>query len=205
MPDLAVISHVDQDHSGGLPDFLDRYPAARLVSGTPRRLRERYALNQPVRSCHDYPDWRWDGVEFRFVGTQPKFGAGSNNASCVLLVAGFHRLLLPGDIESARESELVASNAADLEAEVLLAPHHGSDTSSSMAFVDAVRPRYVIYTMARGNHWGFPRDAVRERYEAVSAREMRSDRDGAIRIVSKGEGLLLRGTRVPPRRVWRRW
>jgi len=105
-PDLVVVSHVDQDHSGGLYSFLESHPRAALVSGTPRELAARFESPAPAGSCHRRHAWRWDGVSFRFLAAPA--GEGTNNRSCVLMIDGFHRVLLPGDIESGRERGLVA-------------------------------------------------------------------------------------------------
>jgi competence protein ComEC len=203
-PDLAIVSHVDQDHSGGLHGVIGDLPTARLISGTPHELQSRFGLEQRVRSCHGYPDWRWDGVDFSFL---PSVGhwRSTNNRSCVLLVNGRHRLLLPGDIEISREARLVAEHGSRLEAEVLVVPHHGSATSSSAGFVERVAPRHVVYTLARGNRWGFPSTAVVARYQALAASQLRSDRDGAITIDSTADGLRIRAERSRRERIWRRW
>ncbi len=66
-PDLLIVSHVDQDHSGGLHSFTGHYQPAQLLSGTPQELQTRFLLPHRVRSCHDFPPWRWDGVLFRFL------------------------------------------------------------------------------------------------------------------------------------------
>ncbi len=147
-PDLAIVSHVDQDHSGGLHGLLDDYPRLTLLSGTPGELQARITPGRRVRSCHQYPDWRWDGVEFRFLSSAHNW-SDTNNRSCVLIIDGRHRVLLPGDIESAREQSLVRQHAAALAADVLLVPHHGSDTSSSSGFVERVAPRHVIFPLRR--------------------------------------------------------
>jgi competence protein ComEC len=202
--DLLVVSHVDQDHSGGLYSFVGKYQWPQLLSGTPQELRSRFDLQHRVRSCHEYPDWYWDGVLFRFLETDSATGS-TNNRSCILQVIGHHRLLLPGDIEALQESKLVAAYGDELEAEVLLAPHHGSGTSSSQQFVDRVRPSKVVFTMARNNRWGFPVESVTARYQAIGARIFRSDRDGAIRFTSEAEGLRVSTLRNPPQRIWRRW
>lgn len=205
-PDLLVVSHVDQDHSGGLQSFIDDYAPAQLLAGTPTRLENRFGLKHRVRSCHDYPAWRWDGVDFRFLAADVVAAArDNNNLSCVLLVSGRHRALLPGDIESGQEARLLARFADSLDAEILVAPHHGSDTSSSPAFVRRVSPRYVVYTVARGNRWRFPRPAVEARYAAVGSRQLRTDLDGAIRLYSDAGGLALETYGSPARRLWRRW
>lgn len=203
-PDLAIVSHVDQDHSGGLYRIIGDLPAARLVSGTPRELQSRLELGQQVRSCHGYPDWRWDGVEFSFLPSAGDWHS-TNNRSCVLLVNGRHRLLLPGDIEISRESRLVAEHGSRLEADLLVVPHHGSATSSSVGFIERVAPRHVIYTLSRGNRWGFPSPAVVARYQALEADQLRSDRDGAITIDSNADGLSIRAQRGRLERIWRRW
>lgn len=203
-PDLAIVSHVDQDHSGGLYRFAGALPLATLLSGTPLDLKSRFELRHRPRSCHQYPDWSWDGIEFSFLASAGTW-RGSNNRSCVLMIKGSHRVLLPGDIESLRESSLVADFGAALQADVLVAPHHGSATSSSPDFVDQVAPRHVVYTLSRGNRWGFPAPAVTARFEALGARQYRSDRDGAITIDSSPEGLVIGTGRHPPRRFWRRW
>ena len=203
-PDLAIVSHVDQDHSGGLHRVIGDLPTTRLLTGTPRELQSRFGLERQVRSCHDYPDWRWDEVDFSFLPSAGDWRS-TNNQSCVLLIDGRHRLLLPGDIEISRESRLVAEHGSRLEADVLVVPHHGSATSSSVGFVERVAPQHVVYTLARGNHWGFPSPAVVARYRAVAAGQLRSDRDGAITIDSNADGLSIRAERNRLDRIWRRW
>ena len=205
-PDLLVISHVDQDHSGGMHSLRDVYHPPSLVSGTPEELRTRFKLQHGVRSCHEYPDWRWDGVDFSFlVADHPSADSGSNNRSCVLRIIGEHRVLIPGDIETGKESELLLKYGTALEADVLVAPHHGSNTSSSQPFLDRVRPEHVVFTQSRNNRWGFPTNEVVSRYEAIGSRQYRSDKDGAIMLQSSGGDLTVRTMRSPVRRIWQRW
>ena len=203
--DLLVVSHVDRDHSGGFYAFTDNYEAMRLLSGTADELRSRYDLRHRVRSCHEYPDWFWDGVRFRFLQTGEGPLRSTNNRSCVLQVLGHHRALLPGDIEAAQENRLVLEYGDALAADILLAPHHGSSTSSSAGFVGKVRPDQVVFTLSRHNRWGFPDSEVTARYDEHAARLLRSDQDGAIVFRSRSAGLEISTFRDPPRRLWRRW
>jgi competence protein ComEC len=206
IPDLLIVSHVDQDHSGGLLSFIGQYRPQMLLSGTPHKLRARFGLEDEVRSCHQYPAWRWDGVDFRFVTSDTSTpGSGSNNRSCVLLVHGHHKTLLPGDIESRQESKLVEEHGNLLMADILLAPHHGSNTSSSWRLLDQVRAKHVVFTLSRNNRWGFPKVVVTSRYDRLGARQYRTDRDGAVRFTSSMEGLMVMNAGSPPRRIWRRW
>ena len=205
-PDLLIVSHVDQDHSGGMHSFGGNYQISSLLSGTPEELESRFKIRHPVRSCHEYPDWRWDGVDFSFLTAATQTAnSSSNNRSCVLAINGSHRALIPGDIESSRELKLLLKYGAALDADILLAPHHGSKTSSSMPFVNRVKPKHVVFTQARNNRWGFPGDEVVSRYDAVNARQYRSDKDGAISMQSSDEGLIIKAMRNPIRRIWQRW
>ncbi|MCP4469767.1 MAG: DNA internalization-related competence protein ComEC/Rec2 [Gammaproteobacteria bacterium] len=203
--DLYIVSHVDHDHSGGLYSFLGNYPPARLLSGTPRELRAKFELPHRVRSCHGYPDWRWDGVLFRFLETGAPPGDSTNNRSCVLQVTGYQRALLPGDIEIEQETRLVDAYGDRLAADILVAPHHGSGTSSSRPFLRRVNPSHVVFTVARNNRWDFPDALVIVRYRELGSRLYRSDRDGAVTITSRSGAAAVKSERNPPRRIWRRW
>ncbi|MDJ0776463.1 MAG: DNA internalization-related competence protein ComEC/Rec2 [Gammaproteobacteria bacterium] len=208
LPERIVVSHVDQDHSGGLYSrALADLPAGRLVSGTPAELRRRYAIAAPVGDCHQLDGWRRDGVSFTFLALasrSPRAG-NTNNRSCVLRVGGHHSLLLPGDIEVDSERRLLQEHGEHLAADILLSPHHGSGTSSSAEFIAAVAPLHVVHSASRNNRWGFPRDAVTARYRAAGSRQYRSDDSGAIELHSSAAGLSLRAIRQPVRRIWRRW
>ena len=162
----------------------------------------RFRLAYPVQSCHGYPDWHWDGVDFRFLSTQSD-GGNSNNRSCVLQVIGHQRMLIAGDIETRQEAKLVLAFGDELAADVLLAPHHGSNTSSSAAFVASVQPRHVLFTLSADNRWGFPKPEVVARYRNIAARIYRSDRDGAIQMQSRQAGLRVKAHRIKGQRIWR--
>ena len=202
-PDLMVISHVDQDHSGGFQTFKSDYDPSRLISGTPHKLQKRFNLTSPIRSCHDITTWRWDGVEFEFLSL-PKTNTmpDSNNHSCVLRIQGLHSVLLAGDIESERESWLVEANPGQLKSDLLVAPHHGSLTSSTASFVDSVLPEAVIFTVGKDNRWGFPKPQILERYLAIDSDIYRTDLHGAVTVYSDSAGLRVESQRQRRPRLW---
>ena len=201
--DLMVVSHVDQDHSGGFISFADDLNFPRLLSGTPRALVERFKLKDSVRSCHDFPEWQWDGVGFEFLGSDAiEINPATNNRSCVLLIKSRHRVLLSGDIEADQEKRLLFKMPDKLVADVLLAPHHGSLTSSTEAFVKQVSPQIVVFTLGRDNRWGFPKSEVVSRYQKIGSQIYRSDRHGAIMLTSDADGLEVESFRQRNRRLW---
>ena len=120
-------------------------------------------------------------------------------------MAGEQRALLAGDIETPREAGLVAEYGNMLAAELLLVPHHGSETSSSPGFLDAVAPRHAVFTLSRANRWGFPSATVVDRYRQRGIHLYDTAEDGAISVASGPGGLRIRTLRGAPRRIWRRW
>jgi len=113
-------------------------------------------------------------------GGQPPQSSRPNAVSCVIRVHGdAGSMLLTADIEAAQEQRLVARLGSQLASDVLVVPHHGSRTSSTDAFLDAVRPRWAIIQAGYRNRFGHPAAAVLERYEARAIQVLRSDRCGA--------------------------
>jgi competence protein ComEC len=144
-------------------------------------------------------------VLFRFLEVRALPGDSTNNRSCVLQIVGHQRTLLPGDIEFEQETRLVEALGDSLAADILVAPHHGSGTSSSGLFVQRVKPVHVVFTLSRNNRWDFPDARVVARYRAIGSRLYRSDLDGAVTITSRPGSALVESMRNPPRRIWRRW
>ena len=202
VPDLLIISHVDQDHSGGFYSFLANHDPAKLVSGTPLEVTQKFELARPIRSCHDYPNWRWDGVDFEFLSLPVNPKSRTNNRSCVLKVSGYHSTLLAGDIESEQELRLLRALPEKLSASVLVVPHHGSNTSSTPGFLQAVKPEFSLFTVAKNNRWGFPKAEVLANYRAVNSQILRTDSQGAITVFSRATGLRLEAQRRPGSKIW---
>jgi competence protein ComEC len=133
----------------------------------------------------------------------PDSASSENNASCVLQVrARGGTVLLTGDIEADAEQRLLAAHAARLRADVVLAPHHGSSTSSIPLFVEAVAPRYVVYPVGYRNRWRFPRLDVQQRYLDAGAVALRTDRDGAVTFQITDSVHLTETYRDAYRRYW---
>ncbi|HPP82272.1 MAG TPA: DNA internalization-related competence protein ComEC/Rec2, partial [Rubrivivax sp.] len=203
--DLLVLSHRDSDHVGGAASLLAAVPVRELASSL--------ADDHPLRAlaqargarhtrCVDGTSWSWDGVRFEMLHPQrADYGSARkpNALSCVLRVEAAGRsALLAGDIEAAQEAALVA-RGADLRSELLLVPHHGSRTSSTPAFLDAVAPRLALVQAAYRSRFGHPAPDVMARYAARGIVVVRSDRCGAWTAGADGREVC---AREDGRRYW---
>lgn len=161
--DMLVVTHRDSDHTGGAAAVLAMQPKAALV-GSLEAGHELGAL-RAVQPCLAGQRWQWDGVAFEFLHPSPGDEAARPNArSCVLRIGNGRQVaLLAGDIEQPQEARLVGEGTA-LKADVLLVPHHGSKTSSSAAFLEAVQPRWALVQAGYRNRFGHPAPVVAERY-----------------------------------------
>ena len=131
--------------------------------------------------CVAGQNWRWEGVEFEVLQPQAQdYDAGlkRNAMSCALRISnGARSALLTGDIEQAQEARLLAGNIFPVD--VLLVPHHGSKSSSSAAFLDAVQPRIALVQAGYRNRFGHPDESVLVRYRDRGIRVVDSPHCGA--------------------------
>lgn len=199
--DTLIVSHGDNDHSGGAGSLIEAHAPARVLYSDPP------APVPGARPCRDGQAWVRDGVRFHILHPAGD-GAGRNDASCVLLIetAGGARLLLPGDIEAGAEYALLRRHAPDLRADVLVSPHHGSRTSSTPAFIRAVAPELVIHPAGRVNRYGFPHPDIRARYRSQGAEQRVSGCTGALHLqLDKADARpAAAGYREYARRLWHR-
>ncbi len=175
--DVMLISHADSDHAGGAVAVARGLPVARVISGEATELSESLLASD----CEDGAHWSWDEVHFTTWRWQ---AAGAGNASsCVLMVeASGERLLLTGDIDAAAEKALLLAGR-DIRAQWLQVPHHGSLSSSSAAFLDAVKPRGALVSRGFHNSFGHPHPQVLARYRERQIEWHDSASDGALRLL----------------------
>ena len=161
--DRVLISHKDNDHAGGLSQLQKLYPRADDLGAT--------------RRCRSGDGWVWDGVVFRLLADEQ---AGTkNDASCTLVVTnGARTAYFSGDISSRVERSLLHQLPRDID--WLLAPHHGSATSSAPGFVSWLKPSVVVFSAGRNNRYGHPRPRVVKRYQRRGAAVFNTAERGAI-------------------------
>ncbi|MBI3714061.1 MAG: DNA internalization-related competence protein ComEC/Rec2 [Burkholderiales bacterium] len=184
--DMLMISHADSDHSGGAQSVLGQMRVKALSSSLPADHPLVMSAAQTQR-CVAGQHWEWDGVRFEVLHPVPEIYLSTkwktNALSCTLKVsAGAHTLLLAGDIEATQEDELVNSIAPQLAATVLLAPHHGSGTSSTTPFLQAVQPQMAIFQVGYLNRFHHPKTEVLQRYLDFGIKPLRTDTSGAITL-----------------------
>jgi competence protein ComEC len=187
--DTLVLSHRDLDHVGGAAALLKGLPVGELLSSVEDSHPLR-AMGVPARRCEAGQVWTWDGVRFELLHPQPVHYAlalKSNAMSCVVRVSGMQgSALLTGDIERAQEAGLVDRLASGLRSDVLLVPHHGSRTSSTASFLDAVQPRMAVIQAGYRNRFGHPVAEVLQRLDARGATVVVSPACGAWRWPAEG-------------------
>ena len=195
--DVLMLSHRDLDHVGGAAALLRSVPVLAMSSSLEEGHPLTTTTSVPHQRCLAGQRWVWDGVQFDVLHPVPADFVGtprSNALSCVLRVSGSApgqpSLLLTGDIEAAQEAALVARAGSALRSDVLLVPHHGSRTSSTAVFLDAVAPQVAVVQAAYRSRYGHPASDVMARYEQRGVQVSRTDRCGAWLLTSlAGAGL----------------
>lgn len=195
--DRLIVSHSDNDHSGGYSDIKRAVEIKSLHSGS-SLWRARFG----GEACVSGDSWQFDGVRFSYI--QPRHPAinNENNRSCVLLVesAGCS-LLIPGDVESAIEDQ-IQQQYPDLELSWLVAAHHGSRYSTALSWLQKVHPVEVFFSAGKNNQYGHPAPEVIARVEAVSRQWTSTVKDGAIMLRQLGSKCVSESFREQKKRYW---
>jgi competence protein ComEC len=207
--DAVVVSHSDADHSGGALSVLGALDVGWVTSSLDAG-HEIVSAAPQHRRCLAGQAWEWDGVRFEMLHPTPQIYAGSrwkpNARSCTLRVSvDGAAMLLGGDIEAPQEAMLLDSMPEKLPAMVLLAPHHGSGTSSTPAFLDAVAPKIAVFQVGYRNRYHHPKPQVEARYVERGIERLRSDADGAVTLDfagAEGAAVAVERYRDVHRRYW---
>ncbi len=203
--DTMIVSHNDNDHSGGALSILQNMPIDIVMSSL--KLDSAIVTASPLHQrCAAGQHWIWDGIRFDVLQpVAPGYDSDKwkpNARSCMLKVSTAHlSILLPGDIEAIQEDELVNSIPAQLAATVLLAPHHGSGTSSTPAFLRAVHPELALFQVGYRNRYRHPKPEVFDRYDEFGVNRLRTDESGAITL-QFGTTLTVSEYRTAHARYW---
>jgi len=208
--DGMIVSHQDNDHSGGALSLLQTVPVQWVSSSLKTDhpiVRARAERGEAVWRCLSGQTWTWDGVEFEILHPDSASYAAEkirkNNRGCVLRISiGNQHILLAADIEKESEQQLLKEHADKLSAAMLVVPHHGSKTSSTDEFIAAVRPGYAVFTVGYLNRFGHPKQAVVQRYVGSGSTLLRSDEDGAILVEMNTQGLQVERYRKTHQRYW---
>jgi len=191
--DMIVLSHSDLDHRGGLASLMKSYRPKLMLSSVPETVPEgvsqacyagqhwawdgvEFEILSPeaqTRTEHRFDkisekisDKDSDKNQYFYLNTKNTKFLKTNNLSCVLKVTtGKNSILLTGDIESMVEQKLVTRLGERLRSTILVVPHHGSKSSSSLAFIEQVAPEYALFSTGLYNQWGFPKPEVVKRYQ----------------------------------------
>ncbi len=189
--DGLIISHDDNDHSGGAASIMAKLPISWTASSyslSKHHSVEPSQLKIPNQlTCFTGQKWLWDGVRFEVlypsVESYQQENIKDNNRSCVIKVTSRNgTILLTGDIEAEAESLLLQTQRYKLKSDVMIAPHHGSKTSSTEPFIQSVGAKHVIFTVGYLNRFRHPRPPVVSRYLEKGVQLYRSDHHGAVLI-----------------------
>ncbi len=163
--DKLVISHGDNDHAGGADAVLEMLNVEHVLTEA-ELYKQKFNFLDTAESCHLGQHWRWNGVDFAILHPSTSYyDKQTNNRSCVLKVWNRnHSILLSGDIERRAERHLLQTQAEKLKSDVLIVPHHGSNTSSSLSWIDSVNPELAIVSAGYKNRFGHPTDKIINRY-----------------------------------------
>ena len=184
--DLLVVSHGDNDHRGGADSLISEMSVKRIMTGAKP---ERWS-HEKAEHCRQGQLWQWGKSRFEVLSPDNNDQHKANNRSCVVRISlADSHILLVGDIESRVESQLVKHARDKLPAKLLVVPHHGSKTSSTRTFIDAIKPEMALFATGYRNRYRFPNKVVLERYEDRQIKTLNTANTGTISIKFDDKGM----------------
>ncbi len=211
--DTMLLSHPNSDHLNGLIYIAKQFKVKKVITNNQPadtigyRLFMRTLKEQGI----DTPSFRTLNRDMEFTGGQMEIlypardfldqdqirlkQSKNNNSIVVKVTCGRHAFLFPGDIMARGEKMLTTAAKYELKSTVLIAPHHGSDSSSTPQFLNNVDPAFVVVSCGWQNRFGLPSAAVLNRYSDRGCQVLRTDKDGAVQIWTDGERLRIESTR----------
>ncbi len=208
--DKLIVSHSDKDHSGGLDSVVNNIKVDELLVGMDlnhellNHTKVKYAHDIKISQCK--PDtWEYDGVSFAMLYPlyDNDFAQKTNYNSCVLkIMAGNKSILLTADIEKPQEYILIDTYHELLKSDIMLAPHHGSKTSSTIDFLNAVKPNDIVVQAGFLNMYKHPHINILERYKDINSKVWRTDQDGAVQLILKPNNYSIKSYKLNYKRYW---
>ena len=187
------LTHVHEDHSGGAGAVIKKFPVGEIITAGENKseyaavfgIAEKFL--PPMRAGQTGEIFSVDGVQIEILFA-PKAGAGNEISNVYRVRCGDVTFLITGDLVKEIEAEILREGV-DVSATVLKVGHHGSATSSSEEFLQAVNPKCSVICVGYGNNFGHPRAEVLQRLENLPTKIFRTDRDGLIKFKTDGKNL----------------
>lgn len=201
--DLVICTHPHSDHIGGMHDIIGRVDTKKIIipkvkselvptTGSYSKLLKTVSQKSiPIEYAKAGTEIVLDDCKLEILAPVNNYDSLNDYSVVCRLVHGENKFLFSGDIEKTAESDILKSGA-DLCANVLKVPHHGSGTSSTYSFLKAVKPEYAVFELGSPNDYGHPHDNIYKRYEEFGCKRFRTDINGSIKFTSDGETLTVK-------------
>ncbi len=195
--DVVIGTHPDADHIGGLDKVIDQIPVEtiympKVQSNTKTFesvLKSIKNKGLKVKTAKAGLSWDLDDeVHVDMLAPTRSYDDSNNMSAVVKVTYGQTSFLLTDDAESASEKDMIASGA-DLQADVLLVGHHGSNSSTTLSFLKKVNPKYAVIQVGKGNTYGHPKSAILSRLQKQGVEVFRNDRQGTVEVDSDGSSI----------------
>lgn len=195
--DYVIGTHPDADHIGGLDVIITKFDCGKVIMSEVERDTAAYRDVVMAMEYRGYQNtspvpgeaYQLGEAVFTVIAPNRDYGDDYNNASVgILLCHGANRFIFTGDAESEAEEDML-SNGMDLRADVLKAGHHGSSSSGSDDFLDAVNPKYAVISCGKGNSYGHPHAELLNSLRKRGIQVFRTDEQGSITVTSDGKTL----------------
>ena len=203
--DILIGTHPDADHVGGLDKVIDNFDIGNIYMPKVQANTQTYQSvlqsiknkNLKVSTAKAGLELDWEpGVDVKMIAPVGTYEDTNEMSAVIHLTYGDKSFLLTGDAETLSEADMLKSGA-DLAADVLMVGHHGSESSTSQAFLDKVNPTYAVIQVGKDNKYDHPAAKVLERLQAKQVEIFRNDEDGTIIMITDGKELSV--SKIPTR------